>query len=574
MSLVKSGIVGVLKVGASSGPILLLAGASYAEHHQKKLFNSKHRNHAQAYGFAGVLTFMILLNVLLFNPTTAAIRIVVQVSKTALALAGFWLLMNATQINWGRKALMREILKQDNRFNFQVIYPLFTVFQIMIDTIAQALLPSLVSAKSLNDCLAPIVPLSPFLASSLVLLIGSLWISSLCLYLILKTWFKKDLKRLHKKAEKLRSKGMQRYGRSRMEYEELKVRANEKLNAWMKRVHFEATYPEGKLSILYTRFILMKPSNVQCASCLQLKTGNRVPKFRSCKHRMCIPCLRQYIETSSNIAEGTNLECPFEPEICTVLGKNIIEKALPSYHPFLNTVKMKEQLDKAYMRAGLTALQNLMMCPTPDCKNVEFADHALMNEEFINPTFEEFKRQQAEQEKNKKEKEKRRNKQKKMVDPSKIVANWSAIGGEWKTRIDLSSEIKLKVKLVKAGSSMLVYKTYKTNKNGVDLRKFKCSDCNYTSCVVCKKLWTYGEATHEQRTCQEYHRDRMGDEENPEEALTSRKLAVQKKNGHIKSCPNCKTLIEKNQGCRHMNCTQCKVDFCWNCVNVYNQCKC
>lgn len=32
-----------------------------------------------------------------------------------------------------------------------------------------------------------------------------------------------------------------------------------------------------------------------------------------------------------------------------------------------------------------------------------------------------------------------------------------------------------------------------------------------------------------------------------------------------KRCPNCSTVIEKNGGCPHMTCRQCKAQFCWVC---------
>ena len=35
---------------------------------------------------------------------------------------------------------------------------------------------------------------------------------------------------------------------------------------------------------------------------------------------------------------------------------------------------------------------------------------------------------------------------------------------------------------------------------------------------------------------------------------------------NTKKCPKCYTRTEKNQGCNHMNCQQCKYEYCWICL--------
>ena len=37
------------------------------------------------------------------------------------------------------------------------------------------------------------------------------------------------------------------------------------------------------------------------------------------------------------------------------------------------------------------------------------------------------------------------------------------------------------------------------------------------------------------------------------------------KKGAARQCPNCGTLIEKNEGCNHMTCSNCKYEHCWLC---------
>jgi len=74
-----------------------------------------------------------------------------------------------------------------------------------------------------------------------------------------------------------------------------------------------------------------------------------------------------------------------------------------------------------------------------------------------------------------------------------------------------------------------------------------CQKCSNSFCFRCEKPWHEGKC-------------------NKQEA-NKFKNCVAEMGAH--KCPRCKTMIEKNAGCPHMNCRVCHYDFCWFCGSEY-----
>ncbi|KAI3389296.1 hypothetical protein SNEBB_003217 [Seison nebaliae] len=83
------------------------------------------------------------------------------------------------------------------------------------------------------------------------------------------------------------------------------------------------------------------------------------------------------------------------------------------------------------------------------------------------------------------------------------------------------------------------------------------------NCTLCKKNFCFkcGEEYHLPATCNKlkkwndlFHTDQQ----------TQSFLQIK-----TKRCPSCQTNIEKNGGCNHIRCSQCKTEFCWTCLKKW-----
>ncbi|XP_046557433.1 LOW QUALITY PROTEIN: ATP-dependent RNA helicase DEAH12, chloroplastic-like [Haliotis rubra] len=81
---------------------------------------------------------------------------------------------------------------------------------------------------------------------------------------------------------------------------------------------------------------------------------------------------------------------------------------------------------------------------------------------------------------------------------------------------------------------------------------FRCPDCSVRICTTCHAQY------HDGLTCAMYN-SAKDDEGSLEEWLAAHSKTTKK-------CPNCKTPIEKTEGCNNMHCKACKCSFCWLCL--------
>jgi ariadne-1 len=85
------------------------------------------------------------------------------------------------------------------------------------------------------------------------------------------------------------------------------------------------------------------------------------------------------------------------------------------------------------------------------------------------------------------------------------------------------------------------------------LLKVECETCNTSFCFGC------GQNAHSPASCVDIAKWNI---------LKGSSQFWIKQNS--KPCPGCNAPIQKNTGCNHMHCSNCKTDFCWLCLSLLN----
>jgi len=81
--------------------------------------------------------------------------------------------------------------------------------------------------------------------------------------------------------------------------------------------------------------------------------------------------------------------------------------------------------------------------------------------------------------------------------------------------------------------------------------------CGHYFCFRCSEI------AHQPASCT-HSKDWKVRNEGGNEALNEKFISTMSR-----PCPNCKTSIDKNGGCNHMQCSQCQFHFCWNCMGKF-----
>jgi len=91
-----------------------------------------------------------------------------------------------------------------------------------------------------------------------------------------------------------------------------------------------------------------------------------------------------------------------------------------------------------------------------------------------------------------------------------------------------------------------------------DLRdpRIQCTDCNFEMCATHLHAW------HRGLTCAEYDQKTA-----TLDAWNEARFAEQ----NLKRCPRCRALVEKDDGCFHVQCTGCFHQFCWECLADWSE---
>lgn len=114
---------------------------------------------------------------------------------------------------------------------------------------------------------------------------------------------------------------------------------------------------------------------------------------------------------------------------------------------------------------------------------------------------------------------------------------------------------------------LIWWKKYQIDDLGKDKRKFSCSLCRKSYCLVCKAPFSHNGRYHDLISCEKYKKIHKSSGDPDDQKMISRLRSEMK----AKQCPQCGVIIQKIGGCSRIRCTMCQSIFCWRCMKSYCQ---
>jgi hypothetical protein len=106
---------------------------------------------------------------------------------------------------------------------------------------------------------------------------------------------------------------------------------------------------------------------------------------------------------------------------------------------------------------------------------------------------------------------------------------------------------------------------YPKHWNGLNIPMWTCSDCSSSWCVKCLQAGFDNQTTyHDGMKCKQFQMQSRRKE------ITENEVKEMRQN-NLAYCPNCPALIQKSEGCDHMDCAQCGTAFCWVCNMILDK---
>lgn len=127
--------------------------------------------------------------------------------------------------------------------------------------------------------------------------------------------------------------------------------------------------------------------------------------------------------------------------------------------------------------------------------------------------------------------------------------------------VDFNNEINIKTCPQCCHIMKLDIKLFKRKKTKKHPTKVKCEECSFDWCFECHAPW------HENISCKQYKKSDKSFKQWTKE-YTDKSDQI-----NARRCPECKTFIQRSDGCQHMICSKCSVSFCYDCGDKYRSIK-